>query len=317
MNKNRYYLKIVILFVLAASLAFGQEAPVEKATVPFSNPAKPGLVEVSVQNGSIIVKGYEGKEVIIEARPRGTMLTGEPEARSLGIARVVPLGIARVVARETREALKGKEYEAEQEEKKASEKAKGMKLIQPTTAGLTVEEENNVMEVSVESWKRSVDLTLQVPYSTSLKLHTFNNGEIVVEKVSGEIEVNNHNGPLRLTNVSGAVVANTFNGDVNVTLTSITPNKPMSFSTFNGDVDVTFPASIKANVKMKSDRGDIYSDFEVSITPSPAKVVEDEKKEGGKYRISFGKYIYGTINGGGPEFQFNNFNGDIYIRKAK
>jgi DUF4097 and DUF4098 domain-containing protein YvlB len=305
MNKNHHYLKIVILFVLAGSLAFGQEPPVEKATVPFSNPAKPGLVEATVQNGSIIVKGYEGKEVIIEARPRGTMLTGEAKKER------------EEALREKRYEVREAEREAREEEKKASDKAKGMKLIQPTTAGLTVEEENNVMEVSVESWKRSVDLTLQVPYSTSLNLHTFNNGEIVIEKVSGEIEVNNHNGPLRLTNVSGAVVANTFNGDVNVILTSVAPDKPMSFSTFNGDVDVTFPASIKANVKMKSDRGDIYSDFEVSITPSPAKVIEDEKKEEGKYRISFGKYIYGTINGGGPEFQFNNFNGDIYIRKAK
>lgn len=313
MNKNHRYLKIFILFVLAASLAFGQEPSVEKATVPFSNPAKPGLVEASVHNGSILVKGYEGKEVVIEARPRGTVLTGEAEARVKGITDQAK--------KEIEETLRGKrpeaEREAREEEKKASEKAKGMKLIQPTITGLTVEEQNNVMEVSVESFKRSVDLTLQVPYSTSLKLHTFNNGEIVVEKVSGEIEVNNHNGPLKLTNVSGAVVAHTFNGDVNVILTSVAPDKPMSFSTFNGDVDVTFPASIKANVKMKSERGDIYSDFEVSITPGPAKVVEDERKEGGKYRISFGKYIYGTINGGGPEFHFNNYNGDIYIRKAK
>jgi hypothetical protein len=28
------------------------------------------------------------------------------------------------------------------------------------------------------------------------------------------------------------------------------------------------------------------------------------------------KTIYGTINGGGPEIQFSNFNGPIYIRKA-
>jgi hypothetical protein len=26
--------------------------------------------------------------------------------------------------------------------------------------------------------------------------------------------------------------------------------------------------------------------------------------------------VYGTINGGGPEIHFTNFNGSIYIRKA-
>jgi hypothetical protein len=27
--------------------------------------------------------------------------------------------------------------------------------------------------------------------------------------------------------------------------------------------------------------------------------------------------IYGTINGGGPDFELRTFNGDIYLRKAK
>lgn len=92
------------------------------------------------------------------------------------------------------------------------------------------------MRVSVQSFKRAVDLTIQVPYSTSLKLNAFNDGDIVVEKVSGEMEVNNHQGALKLTDVSGAVVAHTFNGDVNVTFAKIAPEKPMSFNTFNGDI---------------------------------------------------------------------------------
>jgi DUF4097 and DUF4098 domain-containing protein YvlB len=192
-----------------------------------------------------------------------------------------------------------------------------MHLIQSVTTGLTVEEENNLMEISVETFKRAVDLTIQVPSSSSLELSTFNNGDIVVENVNGEIEVNNHNGALKLSGISGVVVASTFNGEVTVNFTKVAPDKPMSFSTWNGDIDVTFPADIKANVKMKSERGDIYSDYEIKITATPPSAVEDKRKEGGKYRISIGEYTSGTINGGGPEFQFNTFNGNIYIRKAK
>jgi hypothetical protein len=32
--------------------------------------------------------------------------------------------------------------------------------------------------------------------------------------------------------------------------------------------------------------------------------------------VKMDKTVRGTINGGGPEMQFTNFNGEIYIRKA-
>ncbi len=43
----------------------------------------------------------------------------------------------------------------------------------------------------------------------------------------------------------------------------------MSFSTMNGDVDVTMPGDVKARVKLKSDNGEIYSDFEVRPGSQP------------------------------------------------
>ncbi|MGB6867250.1 MAG: hypothetical protein WBE11_16325, partial [Candidatus Aminicenantaceae bacterium] len=112
-------------------------------------------------------------------------------------------------------------------------------------------------------------------------------------------------------------VAHTYNGEVTVSFKQITPDKPMSFSTWNGDVDVTFPAMVKADVRMKSEMGDVYSDFDIQLKQAPQKAVEDERKEGGGYKISFEKAVYGSINGGGPEFQFKTYHGDIFIRKAK
>jgi len=310
MRKTCIFTAIVTFFLFSWIIAFSQENPTDKATVPFSNPSKPGKIEASVHNGSIIVKGYEGKEVVVEARAREKKLSEENAGMAERVAREVERAMRAVPAAPAAPAIP-------EEKKKTSEKAAGMHLIDTKTTGLTVEEDNNLMEISVESFKRAVDLTIQVPYSTSLELNTFNNGDIVVENVNGEIEVNNHNGALKLSGVSGVVVANTFNGDVTVNFAKVAPDKAMSFSTWNGDIDVTFPADIKANVKMKSERGDIYSDYEIKITATPASAVENKRKEGGKYRISFGEYIYGTINGGGPEFQFNTFNGNIFIRKAK
>ena len=78
-----------------------------------------------------------------------------------------------------------------------------------------------------------------------------------------------------LTDVGGPVIAHATNGRVVATLRQLAAGKPMSFTSFNGDVDVTLPASAKANLKMRSDRGDVYTDFEVQTTrplPPPAPV---------------------------------------------
>ena len=142
-------------------------------------------------------------------------------------------------------------------------------------------------------------------------------GNIAIDGVRGDIDVNNMNGSIMLTAISGTVLAHSLNGGIAIVFKEITPGKPMSFSTMNGDIDVTLPASTKADLKMKTDYGEIFSDFEIKIDPTPQKVSEEPQREGGRYRISFDKYYLGSINGGGPEYLLKTFHGDILIRKAK
>jgi DUF4097 and DUF4098 domain-containing protein YvlB len=215
---------------------------------------------------------------------------------------------------------KEEEVEAEETGKAAKEKdkAKGMIRIRNTSSGLSIEEENNVVEIRSRSFRHKVILSIKVPFKTSLELKTVNGGEIVVEKVDGDLEVGNVNGPLTLKNVSGTVVAHTTNGEVTVSFDRVNLDKPMSFATFNGDVDVTFPANAKFNLRMKSDRGEIYSDFKLEMkTAPPQPVKKSEKEDKGKFVVKFDKSVYGLLNGGGEEVQFKTFNGDIYIRKKK
>jgi hypothetical protein len=279
MKKGNIFSNVFVLVLFIGVSLFAQQAAPDRATVPFSDPSKPGLVEVSVHNGSIKVTGYTGNQVVVEAKFRGTKIKEKEEQRD--------------------------------------EKAKGMQRIRMTGTGLTIEEKNNVMEIHTAAHDQPVDLTIQVPSLTSLKLATHEDGEIAVENVNGEIEATNHEGDLTLKKVSGSVVAHSFDGDVLATLDKVDPDKPMSFSTFDGDIDVTFPATIKANLKMKTQEGEIYTDFEIEMKQGREKVEEDAREKGGKYRISFGDFMYGTISGGGPEYKFMTFEGNIYIRKGK
>ena len=142
-----------------------------------------------------------------------------------------------------------------------------------------------------------------------------NEGDITVDNVTGELEINNVNGGITLTNISGSAVANTINGELKATFREVDNNAPMAFSTLNNRVDVTFPASVKANVKLKSDRGDIFSDFDIAIDKKQPQATRSNQS--GMYRVTIEDWVYGKINGGGPEVMMKSMNGSIYVRKAK
>ena len=80
---------------------------------------------------------------------------------------------------------------------------------------------------------------------------------------------------------------------------------------------MTLPSDTKATVKMETQNGSIYSDFEIQMNASPREPkVEDVRKGGGKFRVVTEKARFGSINGGGPEFRFKTVNGNIHIRKG-
>jgi DUF4097 and DUF4098 domain-containing protein YvlB len=190
------------------------------------------------------------------------------------------------------------------------------KRIAISSTGLSVEEENNEVRINTDSYMRPIDLTISVPTHTSLKLRAVNSGDINVTGVDGELDVDDVNGSVDLNNISGSAVAHALNGHLYATFIRVN-QKPMAFSSLNGDIDVTFPADLKANLNIRSDRGDVFSDFDVQLQATAAQTqVEDGRSHGGKYRVKIDKAVHGTINGGGPEFQFTNFQGQIYIRKA-
>lgn len=268
-------LAAAVLIIMAGSGWAFEPAAADRVTAAFSDPSRPGLLKVNLIQGSITVKAYDGKEVVIESTPR--------EARP---------------------------------RQRENEAARGMRRIPANAGGLTIEEENNVMRVKNDALSSSVDLAIQVPRKTSLNLKTINDGNIDVSGVDGEIEVDDINGSIALNQVAGTVVAHALNGKLKVTMTRVDA-EPMAFDSLHGDINVTFPASLRATVNLRTDMGETYSDFEINLQASaPKQVVEDGRAKGGKYVVKIDRSVSGTINGGGPEIQFKNFNGNIYIRKA-
>jgi hypothetical protein len=260
-------------FLLVAN-ALAQAQDPERVVVPARNSSRPLVVNASTLNGSITVKGYAGKEVIVEAGKRES---------------------SRRDREESRDGLK--------------------RLDLPGRSGLEVEEEDNVITVRAKP-NSGTHLTITVPVNTSLKLRGTNGGHIEVDGVNGEIDVNNTNGSVSLTNVSGSVIAHSLNGSVKVSMNRVDAGKPLSFSTLNGSIDVTLPPDLRANLKLRADNGDIYTDFDVKFDNSASKpITENDPGNNGRLRVKFDRTVFGTINGGGPEVSFQTFNGRISIRK--
>ncbi|HLZ89162.1 MAG TPA: hypothetical protein VKQ52_18025, partial [Puia sp.] len=118
----------------------------------------------------------------------------------------------------------------------------GMRRIGGGESGdLTAEEDKNTVTVNAGMSHFSL-IEIKIPQnSATINLGAINDGNIVVDNVSGQLEVTNVNGAVTLSNISGSVVANTVNGDVVVGFKSVDPKAPMAFSTLNGKIDVTFP----------------------------------------------------------------------------
>lgn len=188
----------------------------------------------------------------------------------------------------------------------------GMKRISGGGAGLEAGEQNNKVYVQTENWSKKIDMYVEVPRGFDLEVKSMNDGDIAIENVSGKVAIESLNGNIEAKNMEGSLVANTLNGDIIITFTKITAGTPMNFITFNGNVDVTLPSDTKANLKMKSEQGDIYTDFDMQTTKAPAP---EKKENNGKKQLFVSGWVNGSINGGGPEFTMQNYNGDIYIRK--
>lgn len=189
----------------------------------------------------------------------------------------------------------------------------GLKRISGAAMDLEISEKNNFIDIESDSWSHGVDLKIEVPRNVDLHVETYNNGYIFISNIEGEIVADNYNGKITADKISGSLVADTYNGEIKVSFDKITPDTPMAFTTYNGDVDLTLPSSFKASMKMKSNRGEIFSGFDFNVKKTEP-VTKSEKKSG-TYKVYLDDWVRADINGGGPEFMIKNYNGDIYLRK--
>ena len=272
--------KLLLGLVIWSAVLVGQTP--EKLSIAFRDPSRPGSIKMNLLYGSITVKTHAGKDVVIETDTKTDTKQEKEHERDLPAS------------------------------------AAGLKRLNASGSSITLEEENNVVTISMGWRARGENVTILVPVKTSLKLSSINGKSISVDGVDGEMELNTTNGAIQLTDVSGSAVAHALNGKIVAKFKRVDLDKPMSFSSMNGTIDVTLPASIKANLKMQTNNGDVFTDFEVQMRPNAIKTEKAEPQATGRTRnrVRMESLSVGAVNGGGQDYNFKSFNGNIYIRKG-
>jgi hypothetical protein len=255
-------------------------------TVPLSDPAKRGKLKAHLNYGSITIKGTARKDVLVKYR-----------------------------SLEDDEDDHDNDHDNDNRNNNRHERPskEGMKKIGGGGLDLEASENSNNVRVISNSWSNKLHLDIEVPAGFDLDVHTYNDGDLMISNIQGDLELTNYNGEITALNISGSVVATTYNGEIKVTFDKVKDGAPMSFSTYNGDIDLSYPATLKATLKMKTDQGEMYTGFDINMTSSGPVQKKDDKS--GRFVIKVDDWKKGDINGGGAEITIKNYNGDIYVRK--
>lgn len=224
-------LPLVLGIVAAASFAQAADQPAVTAEeinpasplhLKFSDPTKPGTVRLKLMWGDVTVTAADTQEVTVVSNIKPRHAE---EKRPDGLRR----------------------------------------LDSEVTYSAT--EKNNVITLTFGSDlpgpdPSSASVTLTVPRQTAVMISNSFGGRITVKDTTGDIEVHNMNGEITLDQVSGGALVETMNGEVHATFARVPADKPLSFTSMNGEIEVRIPADTKANVRLRTQNGAIYTDFD-------------------------------------------------------
>ena len=267
-------IKAVFLFSFFSLLILaGPVQAQDQIAVPLSNPGQPGQLKLNLVLGSLVVTGHDGNEVIIRAD--GQELADDRQDQDHDIRN-------------------------------------GLRRITGSSSGFEVNEHNNNVTISGVNPFQNVKFEILVPYEFSLDLTVVHGGDLTVENINGNMVIKHVNGNVILTEVGGSALINTVNGNIKAMFHSVEADKPMAFSSVNGDIDVSLPANTGFTAKMRTEWGDVFTDFDMNIRKGDNVNVLPRSTG---YRVEVNNWIEGEINEGGPEYLIKTLRGDIYLRK--
>lgn len=211
--------------------------------------------------------------------------------------------------------------------KKKDSRAAGLRVISGsgnvdnTGLGLSAVKEGNELTIEQVVKNSKGRFTIKIPQGVAvLYEHSTHQGDdLNIKDISGEIEITAHFNDVKLVNVTGPMSVNTVHGDVEAVFANVNQSNPSTIRSSHGWIDVTLPPSTKANLKLRSSHGDMFTDFNINRNVKGVKTVmkdEDDDDCGGCGNNN-NSVMAGGINGGGVLIDLYTSHANIYLRKKK
>ena len=289
MTKHKLSLSLSVLALLLSSSACRAQSKESKEQInkEFTLTADAGRSTLALYNisGSVTVQGYAGNKIIVEA----TKTISADDAQKLEVGK---------------------------SEAKLGFLQHGDSVVVYMAGPFDSRPHNN----DRRNWNHkdidyhyNFDFVVKVPYQLNLRVSTVNQGSVLMQDVTGPLNVGNVNGPITLKNVKGTTQAHTVNGNVEANYVANPPGAS-SYHTINGQIKVKYPASLAADMHFKSMNGEFYTDFP-NPEILPVQVTKNQQGKGGGTVYKLTKDTAVRIGKGGPDLRFETLNGDVTVTK--
>lgn len=152
------------------------------------------------------------------------------------------------------------------------------------------------------SWgdRGSMDVTVKLPASMVIDAGTVS-GDIRIEGAHGDVRASAVSGDLKLRDLHATSVrATSVSGDVDVVVSQLSGDGPLTFKSVSGDVTVAVPAGLDADFSMSTVSGDLETDFPLTLNGRMGR-----------------RSIHASIGKGGRELSVSTVSGSVRLRSVK
>jgi hypothetical protein len=255
----------VAVALIICGIGAAQDSDTDRLTIPFSDPARPKTVKISLLHGGIKVVGYDGKDVVVEGATKPSQDRKAPEGM-----RRIPMRSSGLEAEEENNVIRIS----------ANSHAQFVNLtVQvPRATSLQLKSVNS-NQMTVEGVEGDIEANCT-------------NGKVVLTNVSGTVIAHSLNGGVTATlnqvRADKPMSFSTMNGNIDVTLPADIKAR-MKFKADHGDVFTDFDLKTEAAPKstVEENRAEGKGKYRISVDRSVYGTVN-----GGGAEMSFT-----TVNG--------------------
>jgi len=157
-----------------------------------------------------------------------------------------------------------------------------------------------------------INLVVTVPRNITLDVATVNDGDVVINGITGRIAASNVNGAVSSRGLTACEELTTVNGDIDVQFVD-NPGADCRIETLNGDIDLTLAPNSNVNFALELSNGKMRSALELTPLAVPA-AVEHEVRDGRHY-YDISQYAGLQLGRGGHLLTVKTFNGDVAVAR--